>query len=54
MAPEADTCVCDQCLQTDKPCHYDCDIDDPCEGCISRRDEREEIKHEIDKAVGRL
>lgn len=28
-----ETCDCDDCLNTDEPCHMDCDVDNLCQGC---------------------
>lgn len=48
-----ETCDCETCKDSEKPCHFDCDLDSLCTGCEISKEEREEIMFQIDWELGR-
>lgn len=49
-----DSCNCDTCFDSEKPCHSDCEAGTMCEGCKELYEYRKELEHEIDNAQGRF
>lgn len=47
-------CDCETCLDSEKPCAFDCDTDEPCEGCREAREAAEDVGFAIDCARGVL
>jgi hypothetical protein len=46
-------CDCEDCTDSGEPCRCDCEIGEECKGCMDALEERKEIEHEIDCALGR-
>ena len=49
---EEETCDCDDCVDSDTPCHMDCRPDEQCKGCADWADELEDTRWIIDNARG--
>lgn len=49
-------CDCIDCLNTETPCKFDCEVnlETTCMGCFIAWEEIQEIRFEIDKAQGKL
>lgn len=50
----SDACDCSDCVDSEGPCHQDCDSEGLCQGCMELAQERDEIQFEIDSAKGRI
>lgn len=49
-----DQCDCDDCLESEEPCHNDCDSEWACTGCREAEGYESEAGFEIGSALGRF
>lgn len=49
---EIERCDCDTCLDREKPCAFDCDVESECDGCKVARIEQRDLEYHIDLARG--
>jgi hypothetical protein len=49
-----ETCQCEDCKDSDDPCHGDCDREEECSGCQELRLDAEDYAFEIEKMRGKL
>lgn len=54
MKFQIEYCQCETCLESDRPCSFDCDIETRCEGCEELAIERSEVELESKCVMGVL
>ncbi len=51
---DKDLCDCSDCLDSERPCTYDCSSEDPCEGCSDSIQAGMEAQHAWMVSIGRV
>jgi len=46
------TCKCDDCCDAEDPCHFDCPIDEMCQGCKDNSEDDKDREFEEKQALG--
>lgn len=49
-----EVCDCETCNDSDEPCAFDCDLEEPCRGCSDAIEDEKDREFEWKKATGRI